>query len=239
MRELKITDRGKRVAARGAVAVFYCALLVPAAAGLGYAQAGRRVAKPKSDPPVQQSAEPAATPTPAPKPKETEKVSLVVGNSSSAMMSRLSLNAGDMLQGAVVQRLRDSATLQIASGGQMTRGEATKRAKSDTTKTYVVWFELQEDSSRIFDPANSRGGQEFYVRYVVLEPVTAKVKIEGSVYLRPPGSSRIGGIGIGRNLPRCYPQGLQSVEFALVEAGIETAERIFRAFYLPNPPFCS
>jgi hypothetical protein len=32
---------------------------------------------------------------------------------------------------------------------------------------------------------------------------------------------------------------MYSVEFAIIEAGIETAERIFRVFSLGNPPMCS
>lgn len=186
---------------------------------------------------MQKPAEPA--PTPKPRPKDVEKVSLVVGINVSAAMGRLTLNADEMLQGAVVQRLRDSETLNVASGGRMTRGEANKRVRGDTTKTYVVLLELQSDSSRIFDPAASRRTDDFNVEYVVLEPVTGKVKSQGNVYLRPTGSGGLGRINIGRSLPRCYPQGLYSSEFALVEAGIAAAERIFRAFSLPNPPYCS
>jgi hypothetical protein len=214
-----------------------CALLVSAASVVVYGQAGRRVRTPKSDPPVPQAAEPVATPTP--QPKETEKVSLVVASSPSAMTSRLALNGGDMLLGAVVQRLRDSAGLQVASGGRLTRGEANKRAKSDTTKTYVVWIEIQNDVSGVFDPTRRQSTDEYYINYLVLEPGTAKTKANGSVYLRLTGSSRIGTIGIGRSLPRCYPQGVSGTEFTLIEAGIETAERIFREFSLPNPPHCS
>ncbi len=242
MRELKFSTPGRSVQARGLcknlsglVILLCCALFV--ASGVAHAQAGRRVTTPKSDPPVPKPAEPAQTPKP--KPKDAEKVSLVVGTYASATMARLTINAAEMLQGAVVQRLRDSETLDIASAGRMTRGEANKRAKGDTTKTYVVWLDLQSDSSRIFDPAGSRGMEDFYIEYVVLEPVTGKVKSQGSVYLRPTGSSRLGRINIGRSLPHCYPQGLYSSEFALVEAGIATAERIFRAFSLPNPPHCS
>ena len=81
--------------------------------------------------------------------------------------------------------------------------------------------------------------ENFYIQYIMLEPGTAKVKSQGNVYLRPTSSSRIGNIGLGRSLPRCYPQGLQRVEFAIVEAGIEMAERIFRSLSLPYPPLCS
>ncbi|HEV2799376.1 MAG TPA: hypothetical protein VGW12_02710 [Pyrinomonadaceae bacterium] len=237
MPESRFSTHRRSVSARRLFVVFCCAVLVSAVSVIVYGQAGRRVVTRKSDPPVPKAAEPETTPTP--QPKETEKVSLVVASSDSAMMSRLSLNADDLVQGAVVQRLRDSASLQIASGGRLSRGEANKRAKSETTKTYVVWFELQNGASGLYDPTRRNSTDEYYVDYVVLEPGTAKKKTDGKVYLRPTGISRIGTIGIGRSLPRCYPQGLSGIEITLAEAGIETAERIFRAFSLPHPPLCS
>ncbi|HEX8632832.1 MAG TPA: hypothetical protein VF703_01625 [Pyrinomonadaceae bacterium] len=224
----------------GGVAVFCCCcalLLTLAAVSLGYAQA-RRVAKPKNDPPVPQAVSTASlTPEPTP---EREKIPVLVGSNGTPIMSRISMNAGDLLQGAVVQRLRDSKALQVGSNEDMTRGEAIKRAKNAETKTHVVWFELH-DNSRVYNPGNQRRDEteNISIQFIVLEPGTAKVKAQGSVYLRPTSSSRIGGIGIGRSLPRCYPQGLYNVDFALVEAGIELAERIFQSFSLPNPAFCS
>lgn len=239
MPKLNFSYRGGSVAGRGGgLAVICCALLVLAAFGMGYGQAGRRVAKPKTDPPVPKAAEPAATP--AETPKEAEKVPLVVGSYTAAVTLRMALDAGELLQGAVVQRMRDSKSLQIASDGNMTRSDAVKRAKAET-KTHVVWLELHHNSS-MYDPSGTgRGGgtENLYIQYVVLEPGTAKVKSQGNVYLRPTSSSRIPGLGVGRRLPRCYPQGLYGVEFALVEAGIETAERIFRFLSLPYPALCS
>lgn len=222
---------------RGSLAVLCCALLVLAAAGMGYAQA-RRVAKPKSDPPVPKAAETAA-PVKEPTP-EPSKISLLVGIGRPPIMSRLPLSADNLLQGAVVQRLRDSKALQVTSSEDMTRGEAIKRAKSVETKTHVVWFELQYSSGN-YNPAdrNRDDAENFYIEYIVLEAGTAKVKRQGTVHMRPTRSSRIGGIGIGRSLPRCYPQGLYNVEFALVEAGIELAERVFDSLSLASPPLCS
>ncbi|HEY0098244.1 MAG TPA: hypothetical protein VGB76_04745, partial [Pyrinomonadaceae bacterium] len=89
-----------------------------------------------------------------------------------------------------------------------------------------------------FDPLGRNARTEdLYIQFAVLEPKTAKVKAQGNVHLRPTSSGRIG--GIGRSLPRCYPQPTYAAEFAVIEAGIETAERIFRAFSLPIPQPCS
>ncbi|HEY0082640.1 MAG TPA: hypothetical protein VGB61_07610, partial [Pyrinomonadaceae bacterium] len=156
MRELKFSHRRRSVRSNGVgsvAAAFGCALLVLlATAGIGYAQAGRRVAKPKSDPPVPKSSEPTA-PVAQPTP-ELEKISLLVVGSLSPSM-RFSLGVVDNLPGVVGRRLQDSQRLQVASGGEMSRGEANKRAKEAGSKTYVVWIELE---SRGFDadPSNSR-----------------------------------------------------------------------------------
>ncbi|HLL73299.1 MAG TPA: hypothetical protein VK363_17805 [Pyrinomonadaceae bacterium] len=243
MHKVKFENRNKSLeslagaATRGMVAFFCCVLLVLAAAGGARAQAGRRVQKPKSDPPVPTPVEPATAPVRQETP-EREKIPLLVTSNRTTML-RTAGNADDLLQGAVAQRLRDSKALNIELGGEMSRGEAHKRAKESVSGTHVVWLELQTNSM-IFDPTGNRTRtQDLYIQYIVFEPKTGKTKGQGNIYLRPTGSSRIGGIGIGRSLPRCYPNTSYSLEFALIEAGIETAERIFREFSLPNPPMCS
>jgi hypothetical protein len=233
MPELKLSDRRRRATARGGIAIFYCALLVLGAVGLGYAQAGRRVAKPKSDPPVPKSAE-AAAPVKEPTP-EPEKISLlVVGSPSRGMHNRLGMV--ENLPGIVGRRLQDSRSLQVASGGEMTRGEANKRAKEKETKTFVVWMELQGHGFDI-DPMNRRTRlEDLSVSYIVLEPGTGKIRSQGTVHLRSVNSGILGGT---RRLPSCYPQPFSNFEFSLAIAGIETAERILRSFSLPNPPLCA
>jgi hypothetical protein len=237
MSESKFSTRKRSVRPNGAgrVVAFGCALLVLlAAAGMGYAQAGRRVAKPKSDPPVPKSSEPAAPVAAQPTP-EPEKISLLVVGSLSPSM-RFSLGVVDNLPGVVGRRLQDSRRLQVASGGEMSRGEANKRAKEAGSKTYVVWIELE---SRGFDadPSNSRARiDDLSVRYVVLEPGTGKQRDQGSIHLQPVRGGILGGI---RRVPPCYPQPSSNLEYSLTVAGIETAERIFRAFSLPSPPLCS
>ncbi|HJR09647.1 MAG TPA: hypothetical protein VJ842_20470 [Pyrinomonadaceae bacterium] len=238
MHKLKLENRNEcaATAARGIVAFFCCVLLMLAAVGVGFAQAGRRVQKPKSDPPVPKAEVPAVAAPVQQETPEREKIPLLVTSNRTTML-RTAGNADDLLQGAVAQRLRDSKALNIALGGDMSRGEAQKRAKTDAEgTTHVVWLELQS-SSMIYESRTRT--QDLYIQYVVFEPRTGKIKGQGNIYLRPTGSSRIGGIGIGRSLPRCYPSTSYSLEFALIEAGIETAEHIFREFSLPNPPLCS
>ncbi|MDQ1611048.1 MAG: hypothetical protein QOG00_979 [Pyrinomonadaceae bacterium] len=246
MRELKFSDRDKSVAARrqgksvaarsfvAAVCVACCALVMLAAVGVGYAQAGRRVAKPKSDPPVPKSAEATAAPVAEPT-AEPEKISLLVTGYTSGSM-RYALGLADNLPGVVGRRLQDSRRLQITSGGEMTRGEATKRAKNAETKTFVVWVELEGHGFDL-DPINQRTRvEDLSVHYIVLEPGTAKLKDQGSVPLRP---VRGGVLGTTRRLPSCYPQVTSSFEYAVVYAGIETAERVFRTFSLTSPALCT
>lgn len=236
MRKLKIQISGESGAGRRNVWGLWCCVLLVllASAGAGYAQAGRRVQPPKNDPPVPKAAEPAAVVKK--EQPEAAQISLLVG-SYSQPMRMLSRGAEDLLQGAVVQRLRDSKSLKLGVEESMTRGEANKRAKTET-EAYILWLELKSDRA-IFDPSgrNDSRTEDLYIQYVVLEPKTGKVKDQGNVYLRPTSSGRIP--GIGRSLPRCYPQPMYNVEFAVIEAGIETAERVFRAFSLGRPPVCS
>lgn len=238
MQKLEMKIQGVRVSARRKMLGFGCCvlLLLFVTSGVSYAQAGRRVPPPKNDPPVPKAAEPPAIVKK--EQPEAAKISLLVG-SYTPPMRQLPLGAEDLLQGAVVQRLRDSKSLQLGVEESMTRGEANKRAKTET-ESYILWLELKNDRMD-FDPVGSRNirTEDVYIQYVVLEPKTGKVREQGNVRLRPMSSGRIGGIGIGRSLPRCYPQPQYNVEFAVIEAGIETAERIFRAFSLTPPPICS
>jgi hypothetical protein len=126
--------------------------------------------------------------------------------------------------------------LQVASGGEMTRGEANKHAKEKETKTFVVWLEI-EGGGFNFDPRNQRTRvEDLSVRYVVLEPATGKMRDQGSVHLRTVSGGIFSGI---RRLPPCYPQPRSGFEYSLAVAGIETAERIFRSFSISNAPLCS
>jgi len=239
MRELKFSFLGHSVRARGLVVccvlVVCCGeLFIPAAAsGTVYAQAGRRVTKPKSDPPVPK-ADPTITPSKEPA-AEPEKISLLVVSSRSSAL-RYAAGLDDNLPGVVVRRLSDSPRLQVVSGGEMSRGEASKRARNNETKPFVVWFEIEGQGFDL-DPINRRTRvEDLSIRYIVLEPGTGKVKDQGSVNLRPVSGGVFGSI---RRLPSCYPQVSSNFQFALTVAGIETAERIIRDFSLPNPPLCS
>jgi len=233
MQKLKGQSHRERVMTRSIIALFCFVLLMSVAVSLGYAQAGRRVQKPKDDPPVPKAAG-TVTPVKEPTP-EPEKISLLVAGSRSGAMS-YTLGLTDNLPGVVGRRLQDSKRLQVASGGEMSRGEANKRAKNSETKTFVVLVELQGTGFGL-DPINRRTRlEDLSVRYVVFEPGTGKVKDEGSVHLRSTSGGVLGGV---RRLPSCYPQVSSNLEFALTVAGIETAERILRAFSLSLPPLCS
>lgn len=234
MRKFTGQSHRERVLARGISALFCFALLMLAAVSSGYGQAGRRVQKPKDDPPVPKAAETATAPVKEPTP-EPEKISLLVAGSRSASM-RYALGVTDNLPGLVGRRLQDSKRLQVASGGELTRGEAIKRAKNDETKTFIVLIELQGNGFDL-DPGNRRTRlEDLSINYVVLEPGTGKVKEQGSVHLRSVNGGILGGT---RRLPSCYPQVSSNLEYAIAVAGIETADRIIRAFSLVLPPLCS
>ena len=234
MQRLKVQSHHERVMLRSIIALFCFALLITAAANSGYAQAGRRVQKPKNDPPVPKTAGTPTAPVTEPTP-EPEKISLLVAGSRSGSM-RYAMGVADNLPGVVGRRLQDSKRVSVASGGEMTRGEASKRAKNVETKTFVVLVELQGNGFDL-DPLNRRTRlEDLSINYVVLEPGTGKLKDQGSVRLRSVSGGILGGT---RRLPSCYPQAYSNFEFALIVAGIETAERIIRAFSLSSPALCS
>ncbi|HEV7905806.1 MAG TPA: hypothetical protein VGO96_18345, partial [Pyrinomonadaceae bacterium] len=165
-------------ARRNVFNLWSCVLLVLLVSGVGYGQAGRRVQTPKNDPPVPKAAEPAAVVKK--EQPEAAPISLLVG-SYSQPMRMLARGAEDLLQGAVVQRLRDSKNLKLGVEESMTRGEANKRAKAET-EAFILWLELKSDRAG-FDPTG-RGDirtEDLYIQYVVLEPKTGKVKDQGNV----------------------------------------------------------
>ncbi len=219
------------------VSLVACALFVAATASAGYAQAGRRVAQPKREPPVQQS--PVAPPVAPVKEKTPDgpKTSLLIVNNISPSLN-LSIRAEEIVQGAVTRRLSDSKSLSVKGGDRMSRGEAIKSAKKELEGRYIVWLEFQS-AGFDFDPTTARRLEDYQLRYIVLEPVTGKTKAQGDVYLRSTGSRTLGGVGVGRRLPSCYPQAVNSLDFALTEAAIEVGTRIIGSFDLLPPPLCS
>jgi hypothetical protein len=214
-----------RLSARATAATFVSILLLVSAAPISQAQSGRRPPKQPSspdplpskseEPPIQPSSERNSTP----------KIPVKV-------VWQMSFNASNTysqaVQEACLTRLGQSGSIQpTASSKEVNRKEAIDIAKA-SADTYVVWFELEADSSY-----NGGGGmgsvppQYLTVRFEMYTPTTGKTKTSGHIYQRPqgPGGLPIPGSGT-------YGSGLYSLGYA----GREMADRVLDTLGVTHPP---
>ncbi|HEX8070365.1 MAG TPA: hypothetical protein VF546_10465 [Pyrinomonadaceae bacterium] len=213
----------RRTTAHAGLLLLLCLL-----AGAALAQSGRRATTtPRVDPPVP-TPTPEATPTPR-APVEQIQVIVTVSAPTSVMLSTFDANiVGDTF----LQRLRGSNGLKVETADRLSRDGARKRAKAEESR-YVVWLELQPngmdtDISGVTRPR----AEELHIQYVVYEPRTGTTRTNGNVYLIPARS-----VPVGRNIT-CYPTRLDGYQSSLMIGAIETANRVFAAFALPEPPLC-
>ena len=146
------------------------------------AQSGRRQTKPEPAAPV-----PTPTPEPTPMPKKEEKKSellFFIGADRSDSFATFSYSYYDAVLRGCADRLRagSSASIEV-SDRSLSRGEAIKKAKADTS-TYVVLLTLKYDSM-------ARSYDDLVLEFVVFEPGTAKIAVNGRSYLN---SNRAGPI---------------------------------------------
>ncbi|HEX3253266.1 MAG TPA: hypothetical protein VHS05_27745 [Pyrinomonadaceae bacterium] len=170
-------------------------------------------------------AAPIPTPTPEPTPtpkKQTKDTELFffVGADRDSSYSSLPLGYYDAVLQGCASRLRagSSASVEV-SEHDVNRGEAIKKAKSET-KAYTVWLNLTFD-------AMARSYDDLVLEYIVYAPETAKMVTNGHSYLR---GRRAGPIVVdptgGRGSSGLYREEL------LKRAGEEAGDRIIKALHL-------
>lgn len=196
-------------------------LLVALCAITAQAQSGRRQPKAPSAAPV-----PTPTPEPTPEPKKPQKepeFSFIIGADSFNAES-FPIAYYEMVAQACGERLRSgsSASVDVARNA-MNRGEAIKKAKSET-KAYVVYLRLK------LDQMTARSLDDLEVEYVVFAPQTGKVATNGTAYS---GGVRKGPIVVGPTSRQ--PGGPMYREQLLRRAGEEVGERILKALNLDIP----
>jgi hypothetical protein len=187
----------------------FCALSVQA-------QSGRRQVKPPPAAPV-----PTPTPEPTPIPKKQVKNDLLffVGADQNSTYSPLPLGYYDAALQGCASRLRAGSSADVeVSDRDVNRGEAIKKAKSET-KAYVVWLNLTIDSM-------GRSYDDMVLEYIVYAPETAKILTNGRSYLT---GRRAGAVVVDPNPRRT--SGLYRQEL-LKRAGEEVGDRIVRALHL-------
>jgi hypothetical protein len=150
-------------------------LVVAACAISAHGQSGRR--QPKAPP-----AAPVPTPTPEPTPppkkeKSDTDLGFIIASDHSSVFEVFPMSYYDAAMRGCGDRLRSgsSATITV-SQGNMNRGEAIKKAKAETTNTYVVLIKL------VLDEMYAKSYDDLEVDFTVFAPKTGKVVVFGRSY---------------------------------------------------------
>jgi hypothetical protein len=201
--------------------VFCVALFVVCAIG-GYAQSGRKQPKPPQAAPV-----PTPTPEPTPEPKKEDKKSelgFIVASDRYTDMRAFPWVYFDAVMAGCASRLRSGSSADVTIAQEsMNRGAAIKKAKAETTNTYIVLIKLRLD-----DWASSYDQLE--ADFTVFAPQTAKVVIFGTGYQNV---NRTGPI-ITAPTSRGSSGGVYR-EQLLKRVGEDVGERILKALNLNVP----
>jgi len=182
------------------------------------AQSGRKHAKPAPAAPV-----PTPTPEPTPPPKKADKESellFYIGADRHDSFSTLPLWYHDAALRGCADRLRTRSSATVNSVDQsFSRGEAIKKAKSET-RSYVVLLTLKYDTM-------ARSYDDLVLEFVVFAPVTAKIVTSGNSYTtgRRAGPVIVGPTGRG-STNSMYREKLLQL------AGEDAADRILKALHL-------
>jgi len=200
----------------------FAALIALAATAL--AQSGRRsTAKPSTEP------TPASTPSASgpsnPIESTTKKaaVQLLVGVDDPSPLSGMPRYYADTVLEECVRRLSQPAGVSVTAGPRnLTRGDASKAAKAETVR-YVVWLQVGNSTADAGRRATG-SSDEYYVNFMLLEPVTAKLKQSGHIL---GGARKVGNVGVG--LPPASSGSPLYLEYIIKDEARQAAERILSA----------
>ena len=208
-----------RAELRRSVSLLLFALLFVTAASFAQAQSGRRIPKQPGSTERNSPSEPEPPPAQQPTPKETAPLLPILAVKNLQTVGSSSIFT-DIALGGCLEELKQSTAVEVSSGKDKNRKEASDYAKA-SKDTYVVLIQLESDT---FD---TMGGnpRSFYVSYVAFAPGTGKVKTQGHIYQ---GQSR-GPVG----LP--IPRSTASIEYELRRCGREAADRVLDALNIAPP----
>ena len=186
------------------------------------AQSGRRRTTPPPAAPVP-TPTPEATPTPTKSDKEDELLFFMGVDRNFSYVS-LPFSYYDAVLRGCADRLRAGSSAGVdITDKDFTRGEAIKRAKSET-KSFVVLLTLTVEGM-----ASSSSYDELVLEYIVFAPVTAKKVTGGRSYM---SGQRAGPIVVG---PPTNRSGGLYREERLRRMGEDAGERIAKAMHLNIP----
>lgn len=190
------------------------------------AQSGRR-GPTKSRPPA---------PEPVPstiesqtKSKTSARIQLLVAVDESSGFSRVPLSVPETVLETCVQRLSAAAAgiAAVPASRRMTRPEAVKAAKAETTR-YVVWLQVGNERDD-FGADVSTQSNRLYINYTIFEPGSAKIKRSGRAQR---GTGNLGNVGV------TVPTTRDAVysDYAIKETARQAADRILDAFQIGGWP---
>jgi len=166
---------------------------------------------------------------PTPEVKEPEKkpagndqpkLNLIVGIDRGSGFTSIPSYYYDSVLESCSGRLHDSSGVRLeVVPREMTRADAIKRAKGEQDG-YVIWLELRSEGN---------GPEGLYIEYTVLEPTTAKLRVQGHAYQ---GVYRQGGATIPGTSGRTNNM---IIERRLRDAAQDAAEKILKAFHIASP----
>lgn len=201
-----------------------CLLLASLLCLVAAAQSGRRQTPPPAAPPV---------PTPTPEPPKVKVAPpppqrVLVTNYAPLAVNLTSFDS-NLVADTFVRRLHASEALHVETADRMSRDAARKRAKTETERI-VVWLQLQANG---MDSVISQQPypEDLHIQFAIFEPGTGAIRTSGNVYLRTVRTTLPG------SRTSCYPTGY-GLDGALVVGALETAERVFAALSIPDPPLC-
>ncbi|HEX3282165.1 MAG TPA: hypothetical protein VHR36_13105 [Pyrinomonadaceae bacterium] len=142
-------------------------------------QSGRRAAKPLS--PAVPTPSPEPTPGPKATPATKPPINVLVGIDGNGGFQNFPSYFYTTALESFIKGLSKEAMLDVIDGGDMTRGEATKKAKAEK-EGYVVHLQLGLDSMN--PGARSDNARDAIVEYILMEPATTKVEASGRLYAR-------------------------------------------------------
>lgn len=203
---MRNSANGRAFRRAGWFAVFVFPMLVTHAS----AQSGRRAPKTL---PTTNSAEHAIVETnaiPAVGPELAEKVTILIGRQLTAKH----LLSEDTIFASFINRLNQFPGITATSLGDLKRGQAVKRARSER-ESMVVLLQFEVDFYQ--EGTILINSQDLVVKYSVFTPQTGKEKSKGKVYYQ--------GIGGGRLRKSEWPNGTP-IKITTEAAGIEAAEQL-------------
>ena len=192
------------------------------------AQAGRKVPKVSSPPPVPApTPEPIIATKPPPKPDFTLKVIADIQQTAFYAFPR-----PENMQTWVVERLRKSSLLDVRDGGKANRRDAINQAKSEA-EAYVVLLQLEDDDFGRPDIAGRVRAGQVWINVSVLSPVTGKMKHSRKIVL----NEELRSTTLPTVIRPCHA-GVYGNDYYLLEASMKAAEYLMLAFNIPVAPAC-